>query len=127
MTGEQALSDYLATVKSGDKVLVRGANYKVTKHAVVKVTKTQVVIGGNLRFKRADGSEISGIKWAPLRIVVPTEENQQTELVGRMDRWAKGHFPDVFAKLRIEQRQEIYKLVNSLAAAADTEKPKTES
>jgi hypothetical protein len=120
MTEEQTLRDYLATVKDGDKVLVRGgANYTVTKHAVVKVTKTQVVIAGSLRFKLTDGLEIGGTKWSPRRIVVPTEENLKTELVGRMDRWAKGRFPEAFAKLRIEQRQEIYKLVNTLAAEAD--------
>lgn len=116
MSEQQTLSDYLPTIKEGDNVLVRGNRNIITKHGVAKVTKTQIVINGNKRFKLADGSEIGGIKYAPVMIVVPTEDNRQIEIAGRLERWAKGQFPDAFAKLPIEQQLEIYKSVTTQVA-----------
>ncbi|MBP5947937.1 hypothetical protein [Pseudomonas sp. P9(2020)] len=117
MSEQQTLSDYLPTIKEGDKVLLRGSKNIITKHGVAKVTKTQIVINGNKRFKLNDGSEIGGIKYAPLMIVVPTEENRQAELAGRLERWAKGQFPEAFAKLSTDQQLEIYKSVTAQVAA----------
>lgn len=121
MSEQQTLSDYLPTVKEGDKVLVRGNRNIITKHGVAKVTKTQIVINGNKRFKLENGSEIGGIKYSPLMIVVPTDENRQVELAGRLERWAKGQFPEAFAKLSIEQQLEIYKSVTTQVAALQSD------
>ena len=120
MTDEQTLSDYLPTVKSGDSVLVRGGgSYTVTKHEVEKITRTQIVTSSGYRFKLADGWEVGGTKWAPRSILVPTEENRKTELVGRLARWGTVHFPAAFAKLSFEKQHEIYKLVAAHLAPTD--------
>lgn len=121
MSEEQTLSDYLPTVKEGNTVLVRGNRNVITRHTVAKVTKTQIVISGNRRFKLADGNEIGGIKYAPLMIVVPTAENRLSETTSRMERWAKGQFPDEFGRLTFEQQQEIYKLVRAQVAPLNSE------
>lgn len=126
MSEEQTLSDYLPTVKEGDTVLIRGNRNVITSHPVAKVTKTQIVISTNLRFKLADGTEIGGIKYAPLQIVVPTEENRLSETKARMARWAKGQFPDDFGRLTFEQQQEIYKLVRVQVAKLNCVAPAAE-
>jgi hypothetical protein len=54
-------------------------------------------------------------------IVAPTEENRQVELAGRLERWAKGQFPEAFAKLSTDQQLEIYKSVTTQVAALQSD------
>ncbi|MPQ69466.1 hypothetical protein [Pseudomonas sp. MWU12-2323] len=123
MSEEQTLSDYLPTVKAGDSVLVRGANNAITQRAVVKVTKTQIVVRDNVRFRLSDGSQIGGIKFSPLMIIVPTADNKQRQIHGRLERWAKSEFRSTFAFLTVEQQLEIYNLVRSHAAKLMADPP----
>lgn len=129
MSNQQKLADYLLTVKKGDKVLVSvhgysiaGHTFTTTEHEVVKVTKSQILIKSNNRFKRSDGAEIGGSVHCRYSIVVPSDENKAAARRCLLERWAGHGFARDFAQLDPDQQLEIYQLVKAKLKRLDADK-----
>jgi hypothetical protein len=69
---------WLANLHPGDIIYVncgRGTNYQLVERKVKKITKTQIVLTNDTRFRKRDGTCLESDLFSHIILIEPTEEN----------------------------------------------------
>ncbi|NVL49893.1 hypothetical protein F2S72_09085 [Pseudomonas syringae pv. actinidiae] len=113
---ELLLTQYLSNLKEGDMVFTTVDSKSIYRHRVARVTKTQLVLESNARYKIADGNMVGGTSWSRDRILVPTPVIEAAWRRQYLDRWAEKTFPGLFASLTSDQQVALHKQVTATVA-----------
>lgn len=112
------IRQFLESLKVGDEVLICRGGYHKIEGKVERMTGTQILCAG-IRFRRADGMQMGRSGFARARIG-PISEEDRLQL--RRDRLiVKFSSMDMaeWAKLSVEQLEEVGKILESAYKALD--------